>query len=104
MSGQESDNMLEDTEGLPVEAISFSQFMRAIAGKEVEGVPTGEIAYPVKKVEPIAGTEMYKKRVRVSFDFDVTCNDKPVYKLTGDEGAMVAALLKSFLVADKAKL
>ncbi len=50
-------------------------------------------------------SELSRHRVRVSFDFDVVCNDEPVCKLSYDEGGTVdLALLTSFLVADKGKL
>lgn len=51
------------------------------------------------------GQELAKHRVRVSFDFDVTCDSGPVVNESYDEGGtMDMALLKSFLVADKGKL
>lgn len=63
------------------------------------------MAYPAPKREPVPGQELLKQRVRVSFEFDVVCNDGPVRNLSYDEGGTIdMALLKSFLTADKGKL
>ena len=43
--------------------------------------------------------ELMKHNVRVSFEFDVTCNDEPIGNSRND-----LALLKSFLTADKTML
>jgi hypothetical protein len=60
---------------------------------------------PVVEQERKPGQELLKQRVRVSFDFDVTCDSGPVDNESYDEGGqMDMALLKSFLVADKGKL
>lgn len=91
-------------EEVVVEAITLEQFAQSLTGQEVRGTPVG-IAYPVIKREQVSGQELAKHRVRVSFDFDVTCNSGPVINLTYDEGGtMSMALLKSFLVANKGKL
>jgi len=53
------------------------------------------------------GTELLKQRVRVSFDFDVICNDGPVHNSGNDDDDVKQydlALLRSFLSADKEKL
>jgi hypothetical protein len=50
--------------------------------------------------------ELLKQRVRVSFDFDITCNTAPIINSGSNDAAKAydMALLKSFLVADKGKL
>src|SRR5438445_2593021 len=65
----------------------------------------------VQEREPVTtldqpGTELFKRRVRVTFEFDVACTDEPIVNASDDTVAIAhdIALLKSFLVADKAKL
>lgn len=53
-----------------------------------------------------AGTELYRQRIRVSLDFDVTVNDGKIVN-SGNDAEVKAfdlALLKRFLVADQAML
>jgi hypothetical protein len=60
---------------------------------------------PVVEQERKPEQELLKQRVRVSFEFDVTCDSGPVANESYDEGGtMDMALLKSFLVANKGKL
>jgi|SRR5579859_218447 len=47
------------------------------------------------------GQELLKQRIRISFDFDVTCNDAPIHN---DQAKYDLALLLSFLTADKEML
>jgi len=57
-------------------------------------------------IRSVQGSELIKHRVRVSFDFDVTCNDGPIRNSRDDEAEKQydLALLNSFLTADKTKL
>ena len=90
---------------LQCETITFEQFKQAMAGQEVQGTPVCT-AYPVPQREPVPGQELLKHRVRVSFDFDVTCNDAPICNASADEQSTQysLALLQSFLEADKESL
>src|SRR5882672_10260259 len=87
------------------EVIDLTQLIQVLTGQEVRGVPTAEITYPVKEVEPVPGTELFKQRVRVIFEFDVACNDGPIINASDDTEAIGhdLALLKSFLTADKSR-
>lgn len=103
--------MNDNSQGIPVEAITLQQFKQAMSGQEVQGTPVGT-AYPVRTdlpvlhQKPIPGQERLKHRIRVSFDFDVTCNDSPIHDATDDEQETLysLALLQSFLVTDQEKL
>jgi len=59
---------------------------------------------PVLKRETC--TDLLRQRVRVSFDFEITCNDEPIRNSRDDETEKQynLALLRSFLTADKTKL
>jgi hypothetical protein len=95
--------MLEE-EGQVVETISFEQFKQALLGEEIHGTPIGT-AYPIPKREKVAGQELLKRRVRLSFEFDVSCNDGPIINLHDPVGTIQdRALLTSFLVADQDRL
>jgi len=50
--------------------------------------------------------DLMKQRVRVSFEFDVTCNDEPIRNFRDDaaERQYELALLNSFLTTNKTKL
>jgi hypothetical protein len=52
------------------------------------------------------GTNLLKQRVRVSFDFDVTCNNGPIRNSGSNNNAKLydLELLNSFLTTDKTKL
>ena len=97
--------MDNNEEQVVVEAITLKQFAQSLAGQEVRGTPVG-IAYPVIKREQVSGQEPAKHRVRISFDFDVTCNSGPILNSHNDDDikAHDLALLKSFLVANRGKL
>jgi hypothetical protein len=90
---------------LQCETITFEQFKQAMLGQEVHGTPVCT-AYPVLQRESAPGQELAKQRVRVSFDFDVTCNDWSIRNASTDEQETQysLALLQSFLVADKESL
>lgn len=85
--------------------ITFEQFKQAMSGQELQGTPACT-AHPVPQRESASGQELLKQRIRVSFDFDVVCNDRPIRDASDDDEAKQydLALLKSFLVADKEKL
>ena len=91
---------------LIVEHITFEQFKQVMAGEEVRGIATGEMAYAVEKQEPVIGQDLATHRVRVSFDFDVTCNDASIHSAGNDDETTTydLALLRSFLVADEERL
>lgn len=97
--------MDNNLQGIPVETITLQQFKQAMSGQEVQGTPIGT-AYPVLQRDPVLGQELLKRRVRVSFDFDVTCNDAPIHDASTDEQETLysLALLKSFLETDKESL
>jgi hypothetical protein len=91
--------MQEPQEG-QVEVIDLTQLMQALTGEEVQGTPTAEITYPVTKPEQVPGQELAKQRVRVSFEFEVTCNTSPILNSHNDADVKAhdMALLKSFLL------
>lgn len=97
--------MNDNPQGIPVEAITLQQFKQAMSDQEVQGTPSGT-AYPVLQREPVPSQELAKHRIRVSFDFDVVCNDAPIRDASDDEQSALysLALLKSFLITDKEKL
>jgi hypothetical protein len=95
-----------DNEEVTVESLTYEQFLQEMSHPgSVQGTPAGT-AFVIKKREPIPGTELLKKRVRVSFDFDVIVNDGPIINSGNDEDIKThdLALLQQFLVADKDKL
>lgn len=84
---------------------SASQYLQSLLGKEVQS-GSFKTYLSAPQCAPAPGNELLKHRIRVSFDFDVTCNDSPIHDATDDEQETLysLALLKSFLVADKEKL
>lgn len=91
-------------EELTVESLTKEQLLQSLAGQEVHGIPVGT-AYPVPRREPVPGQELAKHRVRVSFYFDVMCNDGPIRNSSDTSDIPYdLALLKSFLEADKESL
>ena len=86
------------------ETLTFDQFIQEMKRPgSVQGSPL-DTASAMAKREPVPGAELLKKRVRVSFDFDVTCNDGAI-RNSGEEAiGYDLALLRSFLTANKTKL
>ncbi len=97
--------MNDNPQKLQCETITLQQFMQALSGQEAHGTPACT-AHPVPQREPASGQERLKHRIRVFFDFDVTCNDSPIHDATDDEQETLysLALLQSFLVTDQEKL
>ena len=82
------------------ETLTFDQFIQEMKKSgSVQGTPVG-----ITKRELVPGKERIKKRVRVSFDFDVTVNDAPIRNSDNDAIGYDLALLASFLTTDKTKL
>jgi hypothetical protein len=95
-----------DNEEVAVESLTYEQFMQEMAHPgSVQGTPAGT-AFIVSKREPVPGTELLKRRVRISFDFDVTVNDGPIVNSGNDEDIKSndLALLQQFLIEDEDKL
>jgi hypothetical protein len=88
---------MKEQEGY-TETLTFEQFMQEMK------CPGRVQSAPVVKQEPAPGAELLKRRVRVSFDFDVTVNDAPIRNAGEDAIGYDLALLQSFLKADKTKL
>lgn len=47
------------------------------------------------------GQELLKRRIRLSFDFDITCNDGPIVNSCDETKEYDIALLKSFLTTER---
>jgi hypothetical protein len=95
---------MQEQEGLPAERVSFWQLAQYLTGEEVQSVPTGGIAYPVVEREREPGQDIFKQRVRVSFEFDCSVNSEPIMSTSNDSDVKAhdIALLTQFLHTDKA--
>lgn len=49
----------------------------------------------------VPGTDLLKRRVRLTFDFDITCNDGPILNSISSDKEYDIALLKSFLTTER---
>lgn len=79
-------------------SITWDQFIEEMLSPTIPDTEPIK-AQPIKNIEPFRNNGLAKHRIRVSFDFDVTCDDGAILNSGNDEDVKAhdLALLKSLL-------